>query len=131
MRISDWSSDVCSSDLGLFHAICHGEFAGFFVKKTGSLAFRPIKFQVALILTETAIVGIEGNSEEACRRLAIAERGALFIIGYCFAAIARAPFHFPALVGRFRNFADPRERQPVVLRPRERILFTRLNSEEP
>src|SRR3546814_9498051 len=96
MRISDWSSDVCSSDLnadpgppvimntgqilrgeqvrcrvartqsdgggiayglcqdlGLFHAICHGEFAGFFVKKTGSLAFRPIKFQVALILTET------------------------------------------------------------------------------
>src|SRR3546814_14057583 len=64
-------------DFGLFHAICHGEFAGFFVKKTGSLAFRPIKFQVALILTETAIVGIEGNSAEACSRLAIAERGAL------------------------------------------------------
>src|SRR3546814_3177960 len=27
MRISDWSSDVCSSDLGLFHACLHTEHA--------------------------------------------------------------------------------------------------------
>src|SRR3546814_6769130 len=69
MRISDWSSDVCSSDLRAIHIVQMGASAGF---RHGKLS-RPVRFsrKGRMVDTKAAGSGVAGKvfrGSAACQR---------------------------------------------------------------
>src|SRR3546814_10539530 len=67
MRISDWSSDVCSSDLRIFGAMIHRAMIGGFRAALGGLDHQ---------VEEDAFIIVVGEDERH-RQLARAHRGAV------------------------------------------------------
>src|SRR3546814_3293083 len=60
MRISDWSSDVCSSDLGLFVSNAHAHEAGDWILKLGATQVSP-KSDNGSALDDTVDLDVNSN----------------------------------------------------------------------
>src|SRR3546814_8736100 len=70
MRISDWSSDVCSSDVGAFHARAVDEDLAIRarlgqVRHAGGVELEPDVVLVAAVVVDLVVAGAQGGVDDA------------------------------------------------------------------